>query len=154
MTTGPVELPVPLFQLLREGAPAILATQGGDGWAHLVMTWAAAKDRQTVRFGADVGSTTEANLQREGKAALQVIGRDNILFLLKGTTRTVKGQIEASPFPVAMVELDLREAEDQSWPGVMVAPLTYQWTGADAADAAAAERAVLAELRDWEPGSR
>ena len=148
---SPVPLPAPLLRLLQEGAPAILATTGADGWPHLVMTWAAARDPEFVRFGADQGSITLANLRREGKATLQIAGRDNLLCLIKGSAKVLKEHVEASPFPIAMVEMALTEVRDQSWPGVVVSPLAFQWTGPDALEAAAAERAILAEIRAWGP---
>jgi predicted pyridoxine 5'-phosphate oxidase superfamily flavin-nucleotide-binding protein len=151
MSTVTSEMPEKLLQFLSQGTPVLLATYGADGWPSIVMTWAAARDARTVRFGADVGSATQANLEREGRATLQVIGPDNILFLIKGEVRQVKDQIEAAPFPIAMVELTTTEVKDQSWPGVVVAPLTYQWVGEQSEAMAAMEQAVLAELREWEP---
>ena len=144
-------MPERLLAFLRQGAPVLLATYGEDGWPSIVMTWAAARDDRTVRFGVDTGSATEANILREGKATLQVIGPDNILFLIKGTVRKVKDQIEAAPFPIGMAEMSVTEVKDQSWPGVVVAPLTYQWEGEQREAMAAMEQAVLAELREWEP---
>ncbi len=144
-------MPERLLAFLRQGAPVLLATHGEDGWPSIVMTWAAARDDRTVRFGVDTGSATEANILREGKATLQVIGPDNILFLIKGTVRKVKDQIEAAPFPIGMAEMSVTEVKDQSWPGVVVAPLTYQWEGEQREAMAAMEQAVLAELREWEP---
>ncbi len=97
----------------------------------------------------DAGSGTLANLQREGKAVLQIVGRDNLLFLLKGSVRTIKERVEASPFPIAMMEMSLAEVRDQAWPGVVVSPLAFQWRGPAAVRMAVAERAVLTELREW-----
>lgn len=145
------EMPTRLTEFLRQGAPAILATPGADGWPNVVMTWAAAWDERTVRFGADVGSTTLANLERERKATLQVIGPGNLLFLVKGEVRQVREQIEAAAFPIAMMELTITQVKDQSWPGVVVAPLSYEWVGDDGERMAAMEQAALAELREWKP---
>ncbi len=148
--SGPTsEMPPRLVGFLERGAPAILATVDDDGWPHLVMTWAAARDSHTVRFGADIGSTTLRNLGREGRATLQVIGPENILFLIKGEARQVKDRIEAAPFPIAMMELTVTWVKDQSWPGVVVTPLSYQWVGEQREAMAAVERAVLTELREW-----
>ena len=83
-------LPNRLAQLLQRGTPAILATYGNDGWPNVVMTWAVFGDPCHVRFGVDLGSSTLANIQREGKASLQIIGPDDVLFLIKGTTHMIK----------------------------------------------------------------
>ena len=148
--TQAVSLPDQLFRLLQEGSTAILATYGADGWPNAVVTWAATRDVQRIRFGVDLGTSTLANIEREGKASLQIIGPDNTLFLVKGTTRLVKDHIEALPPPhlMCIMEMQVHSVKDQSWVGVVVSPLSYQWMGRDAEQMAEAERAALAEIRD------
>ncbi len=145
-------LPDNLFELLQKGSTAILATYGSDGWPNAVMTWAATRDPQRIRFGVDLGTSTLANIEREGKASLQIIGPDNVLFLVKGTTHMVKARIEALPPPhlMCMMEMAPHSVKDQSWVGVVVTPPGYQWVGRDADKMVKAEQTVLAELRDWE----
>ncbi|HLW61342.1 MAG TPA: pyridoxamine 5'-phosphate oxidase family protein [bacterium] len=138
-----------LAALLMAGTPAVLVTVGGDGWGHAAMTWAAADDPQRVRFGVDHGSATLANLERDGRAALQIIGTDNILALIKGRARVRRARIAAAPFPMALWEIAVTEVKDQSWGPVVVAPLAYEWIGPEAATLRRIEQAVLAELRDW-----
>jgi predicted pyridoxine 5'-phosphate oxidase superfamily flavin-nucleotide-binding protein len=150
MTTNSTVLPPHLIGFLQHGAPAILATVDEEGWPHLVMTWAAARDDHTVRFVADLHTTTSANLEREGRATLQVTGANNLLFLIKGDIRRVKERIEAAPFPMAIMELKATSVKDQAWEHAVVAPLTYQWVGDSREEMASMERAVLDELRQWE----
>lgn len=144
-------LPDRLFRHLQRGGPAILVTYGADGWPNAVMTWAATRDPHVVRFGVDLGTSTLANIQREGKASLHVIGPGNIIFLIKGATRLVKERLETLPPPhlMGMMELAVHAVKDQSWVGVMVSPLSFQWTGPDADRMRQAEQEVLAELREW-----
>lgn len=144
-------MPPRLMEYLARGAPALVATMGNDGWPNLVMTWAAARDLCTVRFGADAGSPTLANIQRHGKVTLEIIGTGGIIFRLKGIARIVKDRIEAAPFAIAMAELIVSEAKDQSWPGVTVSSLAYEWEGGQKEQMVAMEQAVYAELRDWTP---
>ena len=145
-------LPDKLLDLLQKGTTAILATYGSDGWPNAVMTWAATRDPQRIRFGVDLGTSTLANIEREGKASLQIIGPDNVLFLVKGTTHMVKARIEALPPPhlMCMMEMAPHSVKDQSWVGVVVTPPGYQWVGRDADKMVKAEQTVFAELRDWE----
>jgi flavin reductase (DIM6/NTAB) family NADH-FMN oxidoreductase RutF len=145
------DLPDRLAGLLRAGVPVVLVTGGTDGWGHAAMTWAVAIAPDRVRFGVDHGSTTLANLERDGKATLQVIGRENILALIKGRARMRRARIEAAPFAMAMWEMSVTEVKDQSWGPVVVSPLAYTWTGPEAATLREVERAVIDELRDW-PG--
>ncbi|RME49671.1 MAG: pyridoxamine 5'-phosphate oxidase family protein [Chloroflexi bacterium] len=117
------EIPAELVEFLRQGAPALLLTVGEDGYPHTAMTWAAARDSQTIRFGADIGGTTLANLERESRASLQIIGPNNLLFIVKGPVRQVKARIEAALFPIAMMELSVAHVKEQSWLGVVVSAL-------------------------------
>lgn len=147
MKTTPV-LSGQVEELLRSGVPAVLVTVGEDGWGHAAMTWAAAVAADRVRFVADHGSATLANLVREGKASLQVIGGDNVLALIKGQVRERRARITASPFGMAMWEMGVTEVRDQAWGPVAVSPLAYRWVGPEAETLSRMEQAVLAELRD------
>ncbi len=142
-------LPDRLAGLLRAGSPAVLVTVGVDGWGHAVMTWAVAIALDRVRFGVDHGSATLANLERDGKAALQVIGNDNIIALIKGLARMRRARIAAAPFAMAMWEMAVTEVKDQAFGPVVVSPLAYEWTGPQAEALRRIEQAVVAELRDW-----
>jgi hypothetical protein len=139
----------PLLRFLRPGAPAIVMTVGADGWGHAAMTWAVAWTEDRIRFVVDHGSTTQSNLARSSKAALQVIGREDIVALVKGDARECRARIEAAPFPMAMWEMTVADVKDQSWGPVAVSPLAYEWRGPDAEALRKIEQAVLAELRDW-----
>ena len=147
MKTTPV-LSGPVEALLRSGVPAVLVTVGEDGWGHAAMTWAAAIAPDRVRFVADHGSATLANLERDGKASLQVIGAENILALVKGRVRERRARIAASPFGMAMWELHVTEVRDQAWSPVAVSPLAYRWVGREAEALSRMEQEVLSELRD------
>ena len=142
-------LPDRLAGLLRTGAPAMVLSVGADGFAHAAMTWAVAPAPGIVRFIADHGGTTLANLTRDGKAALQIVGPDNLIALLKGPARERRARVEAAPFPMAMWEMTVAEVKDQSWGPVAVSPLTYEWRGPEAEALRRIEQAVLAELRAW-----
>jgi hypothetical protein len=140
-------LPDRLFRFLRDGAPAVLMTVGADGWGHGVMTWAAAIAREHVRFVVDHGSTTLTNLERDGKATLQVIGPERLLALLKGPARLLRERVSAAPFGMALWEMTLIQVKDQAWGDVAVSPLAFQWTGPRAEEFRRIEQAVLAEMR-------
>ncbi|MCZ7568344.1 MAG: pyridoxamine 5'-phosphate oxidase family protein [Ardenticatenaceae bacterium] len=146
----PPQLSARLLARLYTGMPALLLTVGADGFAHAAYTWAAAPDAQRIRFGADRGSVTIANLQRDGRAALQIVGPADVLFLVKGSVQIVRERIVAAPFPIALVEMTVSEVRDQAWPGVTVAPLAYEWPEDQRDAMRAMEQAVYAELREWE----
>ena len=129
----------------------VLVTVGQEGWGHAALTWAVAVAPDRVRFAVDHGSMTLSNLEREGKAALQVIGPGNALALLKGDARALRPRIHAAPFDMAMWEMALAEVRDQSWAPVAVSPLAFEWKGPDAEALRRVEQAVLAEMRTASP---
>jgi len=139
-------LPDRAARRLRAGLPAVLVTVGADGWGHAVLTWAAGAAQSRIRFGVDQHTRTLANLRRTRRATLQIIGPGNVLILVKGRARELRAQIHAAPFPMALWEMAAREVKDQIFPGVVVSPLTYRWTGRRAAAMRRMERAVYREL--------
>ncbi len=145
------QLPDSLLKVLKAGCPALLLTVGEDSFPNTAYTWAVAVDATTIRFGVDHRSDTLANLERERRASLQIIGQGNLIFLIKGVTRQVKSQIEAAPFKIAMMALEVAMVKDQSWPGVSIQPLAYHWSPEQRPEMLAMERAVYAEMREW-PG--
>ena len=144
------QLPDSLLNVLRTGSTALLVTLGEDGFPNTAFTWALAVTATTIRFGADHGSATLSNLEREGRASLQIIGDGNLIFLIKGTTRQIKPQIEAAPFKIAMLAMEVAMVKDQSWPGVNIHPLRYEWSPEQRQEMLAMERAVYAEMREWQ----
>lgn len=144
------QLPDSLLNVLKTGCPALILTVGEDGFPNTAYTWAVAVSSTTVHFGADHGSATLANLKQEPRAALQIMGEGNLIFLIKGVTRQVKPQIEAASFKVAMMALEVAMVKDQSWPGVNIHPLAYDWSPEQRQEMLAMERAVYAEMRDWQ----
>lgn len=145
--TPDAALPDRLAALLRAGMPAIVLSVGADGFSHAAMTWVVSPAQELVRFIVDSGSTSEANLRRDGRASLQVVGPGDVLALIKGPARERRARIEAAPFPMAMWEMTVAQIKDQSWGPVAVSPLTYQWRGPEADALRRMEQAVLAELR-------
>jgi len=137
-----------IFQTLQPGLPSVLITVDEEGFGHAVMTWAVAAASDRVRFAADHRSRTLANLQRTGKAGLEIIGPGNILAMIKGPARQVRERLQAAPFGMALWELTVTDVKDQAWENVTVSPLTFQWVGPKAEEMRRMEAAVLAELRD------
>lgn len=147
-----VALPDRLYKVLSQGTPAALVTVGTDGYGNAVMTWARALTPQVVRFCVDLGTSTEANVRREGKAALHILGGANGLGLIKGRVRLIRDRVQAAPFGMAMWEMAIAHVKDQSFGTVTVTPPRYQWLGPQADDLVQIEKAVLRELREFTEG--
>jgi hypothetical protein len=110
----------------------MLLTVGADGWPHAAFTWVGAPNPARLRVIADEGSTTLANLQARGSAAAQVMGPDDLLYLIKGTARVrteSQGTMPAG-LKVVLAELAVEDVRDQRWAAVAVTPLGYRWKDA------------------------
>lgn len=142
-------LPQKLVGYLRPGAPALLLTAGADGYASSAYTWVVAIDDKRLRFGVDDGGTAMANAQRTGLVSLQIIGPDDVSFLVKGKARQVKARIEAAaPNVIMLWEMDVMGARDQTWRGVKTTALMYEWPAEQREAMLCMEQAVYAEMRD------
>lgn len=141
-------LPANLLGYLRPGAPALLLTAGSDGYATSAYTWVVAVDDKRLRFGVDDGGSAMANAQRTGLVSLQVIGPDDVSFLIKGKSRQVKPRIESAlPNVIMLWEMDVMGARDQTWRGVKTTALMYEWPAEQRAEMLRMEQAVYAEMR-------
>lgn len=142
-------LPERLVNYLRPGAPALLLTAGADGYASSAYTWVVATDDKHLRFGVDDGGSAMANAQRTGLVSLQVIGQDDVSFLVKGKARQIKTRIEsAAPNVIMLWEMEVMGARDQSWRGVKTTALMYEWPAEQREANLKMEQAVYAEMRD------
>ena len=132
---------------LKNGCAGLLITVGDDGFPTTAFVWAVAASAQSVRFATE-GKATLANLERKGRASLQIIGSQNQVFLIKGTTHIAKPKLEALPFDSTMMSLHVTEVKDQTWPEVFVSPLTYEWTPDRREEWQAIEQAVYKEMKE------
>jgi hypothetical protein len=143
------ELSETQFETLRQGCAGLLVTVETDRFPTTAFVWTVAASRKKVRFGVE-GGTTLSNLEREGKASLQIIGARNRVFLIKGKTTMAKPRLEAVPFESAMMSLEVAEVKDQTWPEVSVRELAYEWTPDRREEWSGIEQAVYREMREWE----
>lgn len=141
-------LPANLLGYLKPGAPGLLLTTGADDYASSAYTWIVATDDRHLRFGVDEGGSAMTNLRRSGQAALQIIGPDDISFLVKGKAKEIKGRIDAAaPNVIALWEVEVMGARDQTWRGVKTTALMYEWPAEQRAAMLRMEQAVYDEMR-------
>ncbi len=141
------QLPEKLLATLREGLPALLITVDENGWPHTAFTFATATDSRKIAFVADEGSSTLANIERTGQASVQILARDNQVYLLKGKVRVSEGKLKSSPVPSRRAEIELTLAKDQAWPAIAVSPLHYEYSPHTRATWESAVGRIYAELR-------
>ena len=139
-----------LIDYLRPGAPGLMLTTGADGYASSAYTWLMVMNATRLRFGVDAGSSAMKNLQRTGLVAIQIIGPGDMCFLVKGKARELKERIEAAaPASIMLWEMTVMGAKDQSWPGVTMAALMYEWPAGQREAMLRMEQAVYAEMRTF-----
>ena len=142
------ELPEKLQSYLAPGAAGVLVTAGDDGYASTSYTWVVALDDKRVRFIVDNGGTTQTNLERTGKAALHIIGPENLLYLVKGEAKKVKDRVAAAePASIQLFEMEVMGARDQSWPGVSISAMHFEWSADKRESLQRMELAVIEEMR-------
>lgn len=141
------QLSEPILNALANGAPGLLISIGEGGYPGTAFTWIVAGRRKEVLFGVDHGSATLENLEREGRAAIQVILRENLVYLIYGPVRMVKERLQAAPFEMGAWALEVAAVKDQSWPGVQVNPFGYRWSGEIRDEMLVMEKAVIEEMR-------
>ncbi len=141
------EMPNQVVSYLKAGAMGLALTVGKDGYPTDSFTWVVAKDAKTLRFGADHGSKTLGNLQRDNKVAIQVVGPDNLVFLIKGTAKSIKADLDAVPMGIEIWEVDVIGARDQSWEGAAPLPFFVQWSGDDRENLIKAEQNAYDEMK-------
>jgi hypothetical protein len=143
-------LPENLIAYLRPGAPSLMLTTGADGYASSAYTWLMVMDARKLRFSVDHGSSAMKNLQRTAQVSIQIIGPGEVCFLVKGKARQIKENLEAAaPASIMLWEMDVMAAKDQSWPGVTMAALMYEWPAGKRNAMLKMEQAVYAEMRDF-----
>lgn len=131
------------------GTPGSVLTVDGEGFPHSSFTWVVATEVNQLRFAADREGTTLANIERTGVASVQITLDEGQPYLAKGNVAMVSSLIQAAPFEVALIEMKILEVRDQSWIGVNVRPLKYEWAPEEHEKMLEVEQAIYAEMRDW-----
>jgi flavin reductase (DIM6/NTAB) family NADH-FMN oxidoreductase RutF len=123
----PAEMPPRLTQFLLGGQTLVIATvdEGGLPWTTL-MTWAVARNSQTLTVAVDTRSRALRNLRATGKVAIEVLG-DDLCYGLRGTAVVEKETMQSSPFPCALVSIKLEDVRDHSAAGVRFVGPSYSF---------------------------
>lgn len=142
------QLPENLLSYLQKGSLGIVITIGPDQYPTDSFAWVIGLDSHKLRFTTDHGSNTINNLQRDGRAAIQIIGPDNLVFLIKGTAKQTKKELKsAGSIKAALWEMDIIGARDQSWSGATPQTLSVQWSADQREKMSQIEAAVFNEMR-------
>lgn len=138
----------PVLRRLRRGCAALVLSVDADGYARSTYSWVVAVGPGTLRFGVDRGKASSANLLRDGRACLQVVGTGGFNLLLRGPVYRLPSNSPAlAEAGMEAWQLCLRQQHDQGWPGVRTNALRYRAT-VDDAGLRDLQARVLAELTE------
>lgn len=138
-----------LADYIALGTPGQILTIDDEGFPHTSFSWITTHSIHLLRFGADQGSPTLANIERSGLAAVQIVTDEGQPYLIKGVAVVVKDLIESAPFPMALIEMEILELLDQSWVGVSVNPIDYEWAPDKQEEMLEVVQAIYTEMREW-----
>ena len=124
---APAEMPPRLVQFLLGGKTIVVATidDAGLPWTTL-MTWAVARNPQTLTIAVDCRSRALRNVRANGKVAVEVLG-DDLCYGLRGTATVEKELMQAAPFPCALVALRIEDVRDHGAAGVKFVGPSYSF---------------------------
>jgi hypothetical protein len=138
-----------LADYIALGTRGQVITIDAEGYPYTSFTWVVTNSIHLLRFGADHGSPTLANIERSGVSAVQIVTDEGQPYLMKGAAAVANSRIESAPFPMALIEMEILEVLDQSWIGVSVSPIDYEWAPEKREEMLEVERAVYTEMREW-----
>ena len=142
-------MPAELVEWLSGGRLVVGATVDVEGGPYtMVMNSVVATDEHTLRFALDHRTHTLANLRKDGRMMLEVVG-DGFIYGVSGVARVVVEQMQHAPIPSALVQVDVETVKRDLPPGVQVTAPSFAW-GALEQYMTSIEPAMFEELRDWD----
>jgi predicted pyridoxine 5'-phosphate oxidase superfamily flavin-nucleotide-binding protein len=147
---APAEMPPHLVQFLLGGQALVVATvdeQGGPLTS--LMTWAVARNPQTLTLAVDTRGRSMRNIRANAKVAIEVLGND-LCYGLRGTAVVEKELMQSAPFPCALVAVRIEEVRDQAAAGVRFVGPSYSFQPGKE-HRKGVEEAVFAELKGPTP---
>jgi hypothetical protein len=146
----PAEMPPRLVQFLLGGQTCVVATADEKGLPRTtVMTWAVARNPQTMALAVDLRSRSMNDIRQSGRIALEVLGND-LCYGLRGTAVLEKDAMESTPFPCALVAVKIEEVRDHGAAGVKFVGPSYSFDQGKE-HRKGVEEAVFAELKGPPP---
>ena len=148
--TAAVEMPPRLVQFLLGGQTCVIATVDDRGSPQTtLMTWAVARNQQTLTFAMDVRGQALKNVRQNGRIAAEILG-DDLCYGLRGTAIIEKEEMKSTPFPCALVAMRIEEVRDHGAAGVQFVGPRYNFH-AGKEHRKGIEEAIFAELKGPPP---
>ena len=143
-------MPPHLVQFLLGGQALVVATADEQGSPlTTLMTWAVARNPQTLSLAVDIRSRSMRNLRANGRVAIEVLG-DDICYGLRGMAVVEKELMQSAPFPCALVAVRIEDVRDHAAAGVRFKGPSYTFHPGKE-HRKGVEEAVFAELKGPTP---
>ena len=145
-----MEMPGKLVEFLLGGQTCVVATVDAKGAPNTtVMTWAVARNPQTVTLAVDHRSRSFQNIRGDARIAVEVLG-DDLCYGLRGTAVIEKETMATTPFPCALVAVRVEEYRDHGAAGVRFVGPSYSFH-AGKEHRKGVEEEIFAELKGPAP---
>lgn len=109
-------LPDNALESLKELTPSVVATVEGDKPYCTFISWLVAKDNKTLRMAVSTNARTTTNIRNNPNVSVEVFDKD-LALSIQGTAKIIKEEIETITFPVAVIEINITEVNDNLFPG-------------------------------------
>lgn len=140
------ELPEDVVRLMTGGQACVVATVDAEGHPDTtLMTWVVARTGRELALCVDTRSRAYENLSGQPRVSLEILA-DDVTLGVRGLARVEKAQLEAAPFPSALVTVEVVEVRDHSAPGTRFVGPSYSYDH-DKQHRLAFERTIFDELR-------
>jgi Pyridoxamine 5'-phosphate oxidase len=120
-------MPPKLVQFLLGGQTCVVATVDEQGRPMTtLMTWVVARNPQTITLAVDTRGKSLRNIRVNPQIGIEVLGND-LCYGLRGVAVIEKEQMQAAPFPCALVAVRVEEVRDHGAAGVKFVGPSYSY---------------------------
>jgi len=136
-----------MYKSMQDLTPVVIATAFNNKPYTTFITWAIAKDENTVRVAVSTNSKTVENIKENPNVCIELFDEDTALSVF-GKAEILKESIEDIPFPVAIIEIKVEDIKDNLFPGATVkGKIPFEHTG-DIKKAEELDNKVLKALKE------
>ena len=118
-----------LYKSMRGLTPIVFSTSNNNKPYTTFITWAVAKDENTIRVAISTNSKTVENIKSNPNVCFEIFDKDTALSV-SGTAKILTEKIEDIPFPVSVIEIKVEEITNNLFPGGNVTgKIPFEHTG-------------------------
>ncbi len=108
-----------VYQVMQDLTPVVVSTSVNNKPYTTFISWAIAKDEDTIRIAVSTNAKTTENIRANPNVCLELFDKD-LAVSISGQAKIITEQIEGIPFPVAVIEIKITEIVDNLFPGATI----------------------------------